>query len=126
MKWLIAALVFGMLAVSFGLASLASWDALQSAGTQFIASQIGRPGVTTLDHTLILAVATLVCGVSCLGSIVALFSSRDSKPNDSRGDDPKEFGGDGWTCAVCHESNPGNFQACWRCQRDRPPRKRPV
>jgi hypothetical protein len=25
-----------------------------------------------------------------------------------------------WTCRHCHEENPGNFEECWKCQRNRP------
>jgi hypothetical protein len=25
-----------------------------------------------------------------------------------------------WTCAHCHEENPGNFEEYWKCQRNRP------
>ncbi len=25
-----------------------------------------------------------------------------------------------WTCHHCGETNPGNFEGCWKCRRDRP------
>jgi hypothetical protein len=28
--------------------------------------------------------------------------------------------GPSWTCPHCHEENPGNFEECWKCQRNRP------
>ena len=31
----------------------------------------------------------------------------------------KDYIGPSWTCTHCHEDNPGNFEECWKCQRNR-------
>jgi hypothetical protein len=31
-----------------------------------------------------------------------------------------DVGKPAWTCAKCHEENPGNFDMCWKCQAARP------
>jgi hypothetical protein len=119
MKWFFAALVFGILAASFGIASFTAWHSVQDAGAQFLASQSGRKGFTTFDQTYLMAGAALVSGIVCLGSIVAIFSTRGDEQARSGSVGADEFGGDGWICPGCHESNPGNFDECWNCQRKR-------
>jgi hypothetical protein len=32
----------------------------------------------------------------------------------------KDDAGPSWTCPHCHETNPGNFEECWKCLKDRP------
>ena len=40
----------------------------------------------------------------------------EAQNNAEIGDDV----GPSWTCPHCHEINPGNFEECWKCQRNRP------
>jgi hypothetical protein len=120
MKWFFAALVFGILAISLGIASSTAWHSVQTVGSQFLSSQSGRKGFTTFDQTYLMAAAALVCGVACLGSVVAIFSTHGDQQKRSGRAGADEFGSGSWICPSCHESNPGNFDECWKCQRNRP------
>ena len=40
-------------------------------------------------------------------------SEAQNKPPEIKGDDA----GPSWTCPHCNESNPGNFNECWKCRR---------
>ena len=120
MKWFFAAIVFAILAVSFGVASIADWHLVHNAGSQFLSSQSGRRGFTTFDQTYLMAGAALLCGIACLGSVVAIFTTRGDEVARAEKAGPDDFGGDRWICSNCHEANPGNFEECWKCQRNRP------
>jgi hypothetical protein len=48
----------------------------------------------------------------------SLASVERSKAQSSS--DITEDVGPSWICPYCHESNPGNFEECWKCQKDRP------
>lgn len=109
MKWLFAAIVFAILAVSFGIAAVADWHLVHDVGSQFLSSQSGRRGFTTFDQTYLMAGAALLCGIACLGSVVAIFTAPADEVGRAERAGPDEFGGARWICSNCHEANPGNF-----------------
>ena len=118
-KWIFAAITFGILAVAFLIGAMTSSRAVADQGVQFLASPSGRYGLTTTDRVGVMAFATFISSCGCLGSIAAAFRAR--RQERTVGDDNINQDSDtpAWTCPFCHEKNPGNFEECWKCQRDR-------
>ena len=113
-------IVSGLLTVLFGAFAVASWRAYQARGMQFMPLRRGS-GVATLDHTAGLAALAFVAGLVCVTSLISFVSSHDAPDTtDSRDPDADVEDGTAWTCAGCSERNPGNFDECWKCQRNRP------
>jgi hypothetical protein len=77
-------------------------------------------GFTTLDRPIFLSIGAIICAFGCLGSIAAVFVSREDEAESKETGGPADFGADGWVCPHCQESNPGNFDECWECQHKRP------
>lgn len=119
MKWIFAALFFGLLTAMFCVMFSMGWDN-HSAPVTFTASHAGQGGFTTLDRPVFLSILAVLCGLGCLGSIAAVFVSREDAAQSKETGGAGDFGADGWVCAYCQESNPGNFDECWKCQHKRP------
>jgi len=115
-KWVFAAIVFGLLAAAFVVGGWSSLDTLDRVGVQFVASSSGRHGFTTSDRASAMGFAAFISGLGCFGSIMAGIRSR----SDVRGVGDTAIDSSAWKCAGCGEENPGNFEECWKCQRDRP------
>jgi hypothetical protein len=115
-------LFFGVFAVFIGFLFFASWHTFQTEGTHFLRSTSGRSGFTTFDHMIGLGVVAALFGLCFLGCLAGLLSSSDTEES---GPEQSVVAGDSesgpsWICPGCHEENPGNFEECWKCQRNRP------
>jgi hypothetical protein len=114
--------MFGVFAVGFGLGCFGTWEAYRTEGAHFLLIQSGRQGFTTFDHMIGLGAVTVLCGIAFAFSLVSLFSPKVGEPIESQ--PPKDAAdsnaGPAWTCPGCGEENPGNFEECWKCQRNRP------
>jgi hypothetical protein len=119
-KWIVAAIVFGFFASMFVIGALQSTSAVHEHGVQFITGRSRRSGNTTADRTGTMAFAAFICGLGCLGSVLA--AARLGKRVENGGDDDssKELDSGAWTCPHCHEKNPRNFGECWKCLKNRP------
>lgn len=67
-----------------------------------------------------MAFAAFISGLGCLGSIFAALRARNGVRDVDGAELSKESDSRAWTCPHCHETNPGNFEECWKCQRRRP------
>jgi hypothetical protein len=79
-----------------------------------------RGGFTTLDRPLFPLIGAVTCALGCLSSIAAVFVSRGNDAQRQKTGGAVDFGADSWVYSHCHESNPGNFDECWKCQHKRP------
>jgi hypothetical protein len=118
---LLAAIFFGFVAVSSGIACLASWTSYQREGNRFITVPTQRShAVSTLDRAVGLGVGTIIAGVCFL----ALISSPREEEHQSNIEETQESSDSDaaqtWMCPSCGEKSPRNFEKCWKCQRDRP------
>lgn len=121
-KWIFATLVFGIFAVLLTVMYLSSLNDVATEGVHFLSRHTVRRSLTNADNTVIFAVGALVCGVACLGSLGAIFSSRTSDSAPPADNSPTSSGSSAeWSCPSCHEKNPSNFDECWKCLADRPP-----
>ncbi len=112
---ILGAILFGLAAAMFGLAFFVSWRSYQAGGAHFL-NGAGRQGFTTFDHTAGLGVLALLCGICCLGCLIALFSSGRGEQLDAP-QSAELDSDDSWVCAGCGEKNPDNFDECWKCHR---------
>jgi hypothetical protein len=62
-------------------------------------------------------------GLVLFDSLRDALNASAEAPNESLGglESPRiqSDAGPSWMCAHCHEENPGNFEECWKCQRNR-------
>lgn len=119
-KWLFGAITFGIFAMLFAIGSLISSHAIFDQWVPFIGGPTGRSGFPSTDLTGAMAFAALISASLCLGSIAKAVRGR--KKMKLAGDDDINSDSDApaWTCPHCHEKNAGNFDECWKCQRNRP------
>jgi hypothetical protein len=121
-------IIAGSSAVFFGWMSLVSWHTYQTYGNQFIVTSISHVrGTTTLLRVIECGAVALFCSLIFVGGIFVLFSRRDVEQLESPDGETAQAevvaGLDAvppWTCPACHEENPGNFDECCKCQRNRP------
>ena len=117
---------FGLLAVLFGYLFWANFD---PDTVHFVSHGFGRwrLGNTSFDRLLPFAALTVLCGVVAIRSLIAVMRG-DSEVVDSTipsdrasgdGSDSVSDPGPSWTCPGCGEDNPGNFEECWKCQKNR-------
>lgn len=124
-KWAVATIVFGVLTAVFIAGSISSSNNVSSPESLFLASPSGRYGFTTTDRAGSMAFAAFICGCACLGCLAAQMRARrnaailDADRITGHSENSK------WTCSHCHEENPGNFDECWKCQRNRPDDRSP-
>jgi hypothetical protein len=118
-KWILAAILFGLFAITFAIGALSSASAVHDHGVQFLTSPTRRGGFTTADRTASMAFAAFISGLGCLGSVWAGARAHNRVEDVDEDDAGKELDSPAWTCPHCHEQNPGNFQECWKCQKFR-------
>jgi hypothetical protein len=117
-RWVIAALVFGLLSATSVVGCLSSLNSVDRVGAQFRASPSVRYGFTTADRAGAMGFAAFISGLDCLGSIMA---ARRARSNLRRVSDPV-VDPSAWKCPGCGEENPRTFGECWKCQS--PPSRR--
>jgi hypothetical protein len=117
-KWVIAAICFGFLAALFGVGSILASHSVDRIGVTFLMSSSGRHSLTTTDRTEAMGSAAIICGLLGVLSIGAAMKAKRHGVEFSANTGDSESAK--WTCPHCHEENPGNFDECWKCQRNRP------
>jgi hypothetical protein len=118
-KWIVAAVTLGILATMFVIGAVSTARTVHDRGVQLITGPSGRFGITTADKTGSMAFAALVCGLGCLGSVLAVARANKRTEDVSDNDRSNELEPGAWICPHCHEVNPGNFEECWKCRRNR-------
>jgi hypothetical protein len=90
-----------------------------------IMGAVTRRGITNADAMTVLCLMTVLLNALFVTAIFAwFFPGADEWLRRKRdgiwppAKDPDL--GPSWICAHCHEDNPGNFDECWKCQRNRP------
>jgi hypothetical protein len=116
----LAAIIFGIGTVGFGLLFVGSWQRYQTAGSQFV-SDAGRHGFTTFDQMIGLGVLTIVCALVLASTLFARRGVAEAADTVSK--DDANDAASSWICSSCHEQNPENFDECWKCHRGRPEEK---
>lgn len=119
-KWGAATILFGVLTTMFIAGSIVSSSSTGGQEFLFLASPSGRHGFMTTDRAGSMAFAALVCGCAALGCLAAGKRARKNAAKFTADRAARESENSKWICPHCHEENPGNFEECWKCQRNRP------
>jgi hypothetical protein len=132
MRRLLAVVLWGIFATGMDLTLWVSLHPSQAPNVDFV-GPTGHRGFTSRDHSMGLILLALGGTGAFIGSNAALFPSgrrwlvRIGRSLRKRKSEFAQFSvadnaaaGLSWTCPHCHEENPGNFEECWKCQKNRP------
>jgi hypothetical protein len=67
-KWIIAAILFGMFAITFAIGAYSSANAVNDDGVKYLARPTRSGGTTTADRSGSMAFAAIVSALGCLGN----------------------------------------------------------
>jgi hypothetical protein len=116
--------VLGVIAVVL---DMTLWNAWRTGHpyTTPIMGAVTRRGVSSADPMTSLFLMTALFNAGFLASMVACFFPGTGEWLKQKRDgvwppEKQPDVGPAWICARCHEENPGNFEECWKCQRNRP------
>jgi hypothetical protein len=119
-KWRVATIAFGVLTAVFIAGSISSSNGIVGQDSLFLASASGKYGFTTTDRAGSMAFAAFICGCACLGSLAAGIRARRNATILNADRITRDSETSKWICPHCHEESPGNFEECWKCQKNRP------
>jgi hypothetical protein len=120
---LLLVIVLGILAVGMD-AGLLDYM-LHSNGAEILVSHTNRFGYIATDRVMAMSIVAAPINMAFIMSVIVVFfpsavdwlqRKKEAIWPQIKDPDP----GPSWICAHCHEENPGNFDECWKCQRNRP------
>jgi|SRR5882724_5638706 len=122
---LLLVVILGIAAVGLDMTLWHAWRSGQPGLTP-IRGVATKYGITTADPMTVFSYMTVLFDAAFLAAFIGLFPSAGAwlkrKKDGFWPPIAEEDPGPVWICAHCHEENPGNFEECWKCQRNRPPK----